>query len=170
MKLNTSSQAMLAFNLAALAALAWVALSPVAPHWLPPADVPRSADLAPSVALPEPPQAQLAKTWTQPLFSPDRQPDPQRPETHVPALSDLALTGVMMGNGVHFIYLREAGKPVSKLALGQPLDNGWTLTDLDPTSATFTRDGKAYTLNLPRLRLAPPSKPPVLTLPRTTTP
>lgn len=170
MKLNTSGQALLAVNFAALAALAWVALRPIDPHWLPPADVPRSADLAPDAALPELPQARLAKTWIQPLFSPDRQPDPQRHETHVPALSNLALAGVMMGNGVHFIYLREAGKPISKLTLGQTLDNGWTLARLDATSATFTRDGKAYTLNLPRLRLAPPSKPPVLTLPRTTTP
>lgn len=170
MKLTTVSTALLAINIAALTAFAWITCSPIAAHWLTPTGAPRTAELAPPAALPELPQAQRAAAWTHPLFSPDRQPDPQRAEAKVPALSKLVLAGVMMGNGVHFIYLREAGKPVNKVALGQTLDNGWTLTHLDATSAIFARDGKAHTLNLPRLRLAPPSKAPALILPRTTTP
>lgn len=170
MKLTASSKTLLASNIAALAALAWVAWSPLDPHWLTHAEAPRSIDLAAPAVMPELTQALRAGTWTHPLFSPDRQPDPQRLGAKVPALSNLTLVGVMMGSGVHYIYLHEAGKPVSKLALGQTLDNGWTLTHLDATSATFARDGKVHTLDLPRLRLAPPSKVPALILPRTTTP
>lgn len=170
--MNTRSLrlALLGANSALLAAIAWVAMAPVQPHWLEPQARPAPPPAPPPARLAEPGPAQLAGIWQHPLFSPGRLPDAHGPQAQAPALAGMRLSGVLLDGDTRVAYLREGRKPPSKLALGSTLANGWTLTQLSATSATFTRAGQSHRLSLPLLRLPAPSTAPAITLPRTTTP
>lgn len=170
MKLRTSSLALLIVNASALLAIAWLFSSPAEPEWLAPQPAAHAAAASPPAPLPELAQARRAATWTQPLFSPDRQPDPQGASAAAHALSQLVLTGVVLDGTAQWAYLRDGNHRPLKVALGAELTSGWTLSHLDAQTATFIRQGQTHTLRLPRLRLPPPSHAPAPTLTRTTTP
>ncbi|CAG8863355.1 hypothetical protein PS627_00293 [Pseudomonas fluorescens] len=170
MRLRTSSLALLAVNASALLAIGWVISAPAEPHWLAPKRAAQATATPPPAPPPELAHALRAATWTRPIFSPDRQPDPQGASAAAQPLSRFSLTGVVLDSTSQWAYLREGSHRPIKVALGAVLTSGWTLSHLDAQSATFIRDGQTHTLSMPLLRLPPPSKTPVLTLPRTTTP
>ena len=170
MKVRSSTLMLCLTNATLLTVLVWMAYAPVQVHWL-------SADTPPPTTAHEPveshailAQAQRSMTWTQPIFSPDRQPDPDREVVTANPLSNLTLTGIVQDGESQWVYLSEPGQPAARLAKGDTLDNGWTLDHLNAHTATFIRQGQTQTLSLPLLRLPPPSEAPTLTLPRTTTP
>lgn len=166
MKIRFSTSVLLLVNTALLAVLAWVIYAPAKPEWLPVEHSRHSPDLTSAGSLPPLPVTQRAVTWTQPIFSRDRQPDAAQQMADAKPLTQLTLTGVVLDRNTQWAYLREQGKPGLKLSLGATLDNGWTLSELTSTTATFTRHGQTHTLSLPMARLPHPSKASVITLPR----
>lgn len=170
MKIRMSTSVLLLVNAALLAVLAWVIYAPAKLEWLPVEPSAHSPDLASAGSLPPLPLTQRAATWTQPIFSRDRQPDAVKQMVDAKPLTQLTLTGVVLDRNTQWAYLREQGKPGLKLAVGTTLDNGWTLSELTSTTATFTRHGQTHTLSLPMARLPHPSKASVITLPRTQKP
>lgn len=170
MKLRPSTLALLIVNASALSAIAWTLAAPAEPQWLAPEPTAQAYDRAPPAPLPALSDALRAMTWTHPVFSPDRQPDPRSSTVTAQPLSGLTLTGVLLDRAVQWAYLRDARQRAIKLAVGTALDSGWILSQLDARSATFTREGQSHTLNMPVPRLPPPSNAPLLTLPRTQTP
>ncbi|MDR6711378.1 general secretion pathway protein N [Pseudomonas hunanensis] len=169
MKLRRSSL-LLAAHVGALAASAWLLGAANSPEWLPAHPPAQTVNAAPPAPLPALDEAARSLTWTQPIFSPQRQPDPHPPGQQTPALAHLSLTGVVLDGSSRWAYLREGSTPASKVALGTTLDSGWTLSELTALSATFTRAGQRHTLSMPLLRLPPPSKASAITLPRIETP
>ncbi|UTL83195.1 DUF2531 family protein [Pseudomonas putida] len=168
--MRAANLVLLAANVSALAVVAWMLVAPNPPQWLPaqkPSATPAHQPPAPLAELAQPVRA---ATWAHPIFSVDRQPDPQQQGQHSPALANLTLTGVVLDGQSRWAYLREGRKPASKVALGSTLASGWTLTRLTALSATFTRAGQQHTLSMPLLRLPPPSKASAITLPRIETP
>ena len=170
MRLRTSSLALLAVNGSALLAIAWVISAPVEPEWLAPRPAAHAPVMAPAAPLPALAEPLRAATWTQPIFSCDRHPDPQGSTAAARPLARFTLTGVMLDGTSRWAYLREGNHRPIKVALGKALDSGWTLSRLDAQAATFTRQGQTHTLSMPLLRLPPPSTAPVITLARTPTP
>ncbi|MDH4846014.1 general secretion pathway protein GspN [Pseudomonas sp. BN505] len=170
MKLRPTTLVLLAVNSTALAATAWMLMAPNSPQWLPRQKPTAITTPRPPAPLPELAQSARATTWNQPIFSVDRQPDPQRQGQRTSVLANLALSGVVLDGQSRWAYLHEGHKPARKVALGTTLDNGWTLTELTALTATFTRAGQTHTLSMPLLRLPPPSKAPAITLPRIETP
>ena len=140
-------------------------------EWLPaPSSHPVSNVGAKSVALPAMPLEQLASSWQHPIFSPDRQPDLASAPQASSQFTGVLLTGVILDGQAQWALLRLADKRSVKLKVGDALDNGWTLSHLDPLQATFTHQGQSRLLSLPVLRLPPPSKAPALTLPHVSAP
>jgi general secretion pathway protein N len=139
-------------------------------HWLP-AEAPRAL---PASAKPQPlptlSSHDLALTWQQSMFSPDRHPDLATGKAQATSLQGVVLTGVIINGDARWALLRMGDKHDIKLAVGKNLDNGWTLSAVAPLQATFTHQGQTRQLSLPVLRLPPPSKAPVITLPNVTTP
>ena len=137
--------------------------------WLP-AGAPREA--APA----KPPQVlkalssqALELTWQQSMFSPQRRPDLITGKGQG-SLDGIRLTGVIITGQAQWVLLRMPDKHTLKLAVGSTLDNGWTLTGASPQHATFSHQGQTRELRLPLLRLPPPSKAPLITLPDVPTP
>lgn len=134
-------------------------------NWLP-ADAPRERPtVAAPRALPTLSAQALAVSWQQSMFSPNRQPD--LVTTHGPAasLQGVVLTGVVIDGQARWALLRLADQRRLKLAVGNALVNGWTLSALTPSQATFVYQGQTRQLSLAVLRLPPPSTAPVITLP-----
>ncbi|CAM3591241.1 General secretion pathway protein GspN, putative [Pseudomonas reidholzensis] len=170
MKLRSTTLMLLAANVGAMGAVAWMLGVPAVPQWLPaapPAQAPTAASPPPLPALAK---ATLAATWAHPIFSAERQPDPAIHGPHTATLANLSLTGVVLDGHARWAYLRDGRTPPRKVALGSTLDSGWTLTQLTALTATFTRAGQDHTLSMPLLRLPPPSKASAITLPRIETP
>jgi general secretion pathway protein N len=128
---------------------------------------------------PRPPsltEDQLQVAWQRPLFSPDRSPDlsPDAARPDATRFEGLTLSGVVLdGAGAdapRWALLHRQDKRALKIRLGDTLDNGWTLSQLTPRVATFTRQGQSQTLSLPVLRLPPPSSSPSPTLPSLSAP
>ena len=137
--------------------------------WLP-AGAPREA--APA----KPPQVlkalssqALELTWQQSMFSPQRTPDLITGKDQG-SLDGIRLTGVIITGQAQWVLLRMPDKHTLKLAVGSTLDNGWTLIGARPQHATFSLQGQTRELRLPLLRLPPPSKAPLITLPDVPTP
>ncbi|MHC8306330.1 hypothetical protein [Pseudomonas sp. PB3P13] len=133
--------------------------------WLP-ADAPR--DLPTAVApraMPMLSTQALAVSWKQSIFSQNRQPDIVTTQGEAAALQGVVLTGVIINRQAQWALLRLANNRRLKLAVGSALDNGWTLSGLIPSQATFTKQGQTRQLSLAVLRLPPPSAAPVITLP-----
>lgn len=170
MRLRTSSLALLAVNASVLLAIAWVVCTPLEPQWLAPRPAAHAPGMAPPAPLPALAEPLRAATWTQPIFSPDRHPDPHGTTAAAQPLARFTLTGVVLDGTSQWAYLREGSHRAIKVALGTALGSGWTLSRLDAQSATFTRQGQTHTLSMPMLRLPPPSTAPVITLSRTPTP
>ncbi|GAB7532529.1 general secretion pathway protein GspN [Pseudomonas sp. 3A(2025)] len=171
MRLDTLTLALLASTALLSAAAVSLALgSGQSVDWLP-AGPPR--EVAPAEALqptqPLPPQA-LALTWQQSMFSPDRKPDLATGKAQASSLDGISLSGVIIDGQAQWVLLRMPDKRHLKLAVGSSLDNGWTLTGATPQQATFTHQGQTRELRLPLLRLPPPSKTPLITLPDVPTP
>lgn len=139
-------------------------------QWLPAGEVRESAPAAkPRTVSPLPAQA-LALTWQQSMFSPDRKPDRVTGTRQASSLDGISLSGVIIDGQAQWVLLRMADKRSLKLAVGSTLDNGWTLTGATPQQATFSHQGQTRELRLPLLRLPPPSKAPLITLPDVPTP
>ncbi|PYB81004.1 general secretion pathway protein GspN [Pseudomonas sp. LB-090624] len=170
MKAQTLRLTLLTANVMVLASAAWVFMTPAQPHWLEAHARASAAPSPPPVRPAEPAKAQLAAVWLHPLFSPGRQPDAHGSQAQAPALAGMTLSGVLLDGERRFAYVRDGSRPATKVALGDTLASGWTLSQLGATHATFTRAGQTHTLNMPLLRLPAPSTAPALTLPRTTTP
>jgi general secretion pathway protein N len=138
--------------------------------WLPAGE---TRDLAPAARpltiAPLPPQA-LALTWQQSMFSPDRKADLATGKRQPSSLDGISLSGVIIDGQAQWVLLRMPDKHSLKLAVGSTLDNGWTLTGATPQQATFSHQGQTRELRLPLLRLPPPSKAPLITLPDVPTP
>ena len=137
--------------------------------WLP-AGAPREA--APA----KPPQAlkalssqALELTWQQSMFSPQRKADRVAGKGQA-SLGEIRLSGVIITGPAQWVLLRMPDQHTLKLAVGSTLDNGWTLTGATPQHATFSHQGQTRELRLPLLRLPPPSKAPLITLPDVPTP
>lgn len=138
--------------------------------WLPAGQVPEPAPAARSPTLLALPSQSLALTWQQSIFSPDRQPDLVAGKRQASSLDGIRLTGVIIDGPAQWVLLRMPDDRHLKLAVGSTLDNGWTLAAATAQQATFTHEGQARTLSLPLLRLPPPSKAPLMTLPDVRTP
>lgn len=139
-------------------------------HWLP-ADAPRAqAPAAKPQPLPTLSIHDLALSWQQSMFSPDRVPDLATGKAQATSLQGVVLSGVIINGDARWALLRMGDKHDIKLAVGKNLDNGWTLSAVGPLQATFTHQGQTRQLSLPVLRLPPPSKAPAITLPNVTTP
>lgn len=138
--------------------------------WLP-AGAPREAAPAakPLTLSPLAPQA-LALTWQQSMFSPDRKADVATGKHQASSLDGISLSGVIIDGQAQWVLLRMPDKRNLKLAVGSTLDNGWTLTGATAQQATFSHQGQTRELRLPLLRLPPPSKAPLITLPDVSTP
>lgn len=139
-------------------------------HWLP-AEAPRAL---PAGSKPEPlptlSSHDLALSWQQSIFSPDRHPDLATGKAQATSLQGVVLSGVIINGDARWALLRMGDKHDIKLAVGKALDSGWTLSAVEPLQATFTHQGQTRQLSLPVLRLPPPSKAPAITLPNVTTP
>lgn len=140
-------------------------------YWLPaPPLRPVPSVQAKAVALPGMSPEQLALSWQHPIFSPDRQPDLTSAPQASSQLAGVVLSGVIIDGPAQWALLRLADKRSVKLKVGDAMDNGWMLSHLDPLQATFTYQGQTRLLNLPVLRLPPPSTAPALTLPHVSAP
>lgn len=127
------------------------------PDWLEPlpAPVQRSGNVAP-VAAPSIADQRLALIWQQPLFSPDRHPDPATDRAADTGLAGLTLTGVVKAGAGQWAWLRD-GQRTLTLKVGASLDNGWQLQTLTARQATFVHEGQTRQLSIPTPRLPPPS-------------
>ena len=171
MKFDTLTLALLASTALLSAAAVSLALGAgQSVDWLAPGP---AREAAPEQALqpiaPLPPQA-LALIWQQSMFSPDRKPDLVTGKAQASSLDGISLSGVIIDGQAQWVLLRMPDKRHLKLAVGSSLDNGWTLTGATPQQATFTHQGQTRELRLPLLRLPPPSKAPLITLPDVPTP
>ncbi|HEX7111155.1 MAG TPA: hypothetical protein VF216_01830 [Mizugakiibacter sp.] len=87
------------------------------------------------------PVGQYAAIWQHPLFSENRQPEPQAAGGGAagPAIGQLVLTGVMLTPQLHAALLRDAASNKSYVVReGSALPDGsWTLHALQPRGATF---------------------------------
>lgn len=138
--------------------------------WLPASATREAAPAAkPPAISPLPPQA-LALIWQQSMFSPDRKGDLATGKHQASSLDGIRLGGVIIDGQAQWVLLRMPDKRNLKLAVGSSLDNGWTLTAATPQQATFSHQGQTRELHLPLLRLPPPSKAPLITLPDVPTP
>lgn len=171
MKLNTPTLALLVSTVLLTAAAASLLMGAgQSVDWLP-AGAPReAAPAAPALNLSPLPAQALALTWQQSMFSPDRKPDPVTGTPQASSLDGIKLSGVIIDGQAQWVLLRMPDKRNLKLAVGSTLDNGWTLTSATPQQATFNHQGQTRELRLPLLRLPPPSKAPLLTLPDVPTP
>jgi general secretion pathway protein N len=138
--------------------------------WLPPSPARPLPGAAKPVALTPLPEQSLALVWQQSMFSPDRKPDLATGKQQASSLAGIRLTGVIIDGQAQWALLRLPSKRSLKLAVGNDLDNGWTLSAVTPQQATFTHQGQTQQLSLPVLRLPPPSKAPLITLPNVPTP
>ena len=122
-----------------------------------------AAQQAPNVPAAE--LASLSNTWQTPLFSTDRSPDISlRTSKQASSLVGLTLTGVILNGDLQVAFIRQKSGPALKVHRGERLPNGWTLDSLTPLQATFTLDGRSESLNLPVLKLPPPSTEPPISL------
>ena len=172
MKLNRTAVALVAVNGVLTSALAWALLSGApAVQWAQP-DTPAPVPLGAPAALrqAELPLGERSVAWQQPLFSPDRQPDPQTSQPEARKLDGVRLTGVVVDNQASWALLRLANQRNVKLKQGEALDDGWVLHQVAAGSATFQRQGLAYTLNLHVPRLPAPGAHPLIALPHVTAP
>lgn len=111
----------------------WLAPLPAAPL----AGAGQAAAAAPRLG----PVGLYAAVWQHPLFSEDRQPEPQAAgggETG-PAIGQLVLTGVMLTPQLHAALLHDtSGNKSYVVREGSALPDGsWTLHELKPRGATF---------------------------------
>ncbi len=140
------------------------------PNWLPPAAAhPLRAAPAAAIELPEVSLPSLAEAWQKPLFSPDRSPD-QSTQGPSADLAGLVLTGVLINGDLQLALLRDGSGHTLRVHQGQAMANGWTLQQLSPLAAQFTRQGQTRSLRLPAPRLPAPSRAAMLTLPPVTAP
>jgi general secretion pathway protein N len=170
--------ALLALASVLVACLAWLgAGGGQSLTWLAEPEAGQRAAHSTGPTAPRPPSLtvdQLQVAWQRPLFSPDRSPDAATPGPGPTRLEGLTLSGVVLdGAGAdapRWALLHRQDQRALKLRLGDTLDNGWTLSQLTPRVATFTRQGQSQTLSLPVLRLPPPSSSPSPTLPSLSAP
>jgi general secretion pathway protein N len=172
--------ALLALASVLVACLAWLAAAGgQSLTWLAEPEAGQRAAHSTGPAAPRPPsltEDHLQVAWQRPLFSPDRSPDlsPDAARPDATRFEGLTLSGVVLdGAGAdapRWALLRRQDQRALKLRLGDTLDNGWTLSQLTPRVATFTRQGQSQTLSLPVLRLPPPSSSPSPTLPSLSAP
>lgn len=128
-----------------------------------------AAQQAPSVPAAE--LTSLSNTWQTPLFSTDRSPDVSlRKSQQASSLAGLTLTGVILKGELQVAFIRQKSGPALKVHRGERLPNGWTLDSLTPLQARFTLDGRSESLNLPVLKLPPPSTEPPISLSNESTP
>ncbi|WP_447554373.1 hypothetical protein [Vreelandella sp. EE22] len=166
MKSHLPTVALGVANAVLLAVVAWVATTSAEPRWLAVDAQPAfTSEPLPVELQDELDQARRDGVRQRPIFSPERQPDPDRAVVTANPLSDVALTAIFQEGETQWVYLDEPGKAVTRLDRGETLDNGWTLEQLSPQTATFVRQGQTQTLSLPMRRLPPPSKATTLTLP-----
>lgn len=178
LSLRPLTAALLALASMLVACLAWLAAGGgPALAWLAEPETGQRAAQSTGPAAPQPPsltEDQLQAAWQRPLFSPDRSPDAVAHGPAATRLEGLTLSGVVLdGAGAdapRWALLRRQDQRALKLRLGDTLDNGWTLSQLTPRVATFTRQGQSQTLSLPVLRLPPPSSSPSPTLPSLSAP
>ncbi|MGY4494986.1 hypothetical protein [Pseudomonas sp. TE3610] len=169
--MKRASLALIAVNGVLAASLAWLASIQGAVDWDstgPAAPLPALPKAAPSLA--PLPDAQIAQGWQQPLFSPDRSPDAAKAGAVSAGLEGVTLGGVVIDGDAQWALLRLRDQRNAKLKRGEALDGGWVLTELSATSATFSRQGQARTVNIPVPRLPAPAMAPVLKLPDVKTP
>ncbi|WP_110667969.1 general secretion pathway protein GspN [Salinicola halophilus] len=152
------------------AALLWLMRAPAAPQWLPPATVSEVSYGRADVSPPTLSEASLSAIWQRPIFSPERQPDPAGEREATQPFPSVALTGIVANGESRWIYLHRPGAPGIRLEPGDTLEGAWTLSELGPRSATFTRQGERHTLGLPMKRLPPPPEHSAITLPSFKTP
>ena len=137
--------------------------------WLPATRPRQAAPVTPPQVMQSLSLQALALTWQQSMFSPQRTPDLITGKDQG-SLDGIRLTGVIITGQAQWVLLRMPDKHTLKLAVGSTLDNGWTLIGARPQHATFSLQGQTRELRLPLLRLPPPSKAPLITLPDVPTP
>lgn len=137
--------------------------------WLPAGATREAAPVKPPQAMKTLSSQALALTWQQSMFSPQRTADRVAGKGQA-SLDGIRLSGVIINGQTQWVLLRMPDQHTLKLAVGSTLDNGWTLTGATPQHATFSHQGQTRELRLPLLRLPPPSKAPLITLPDVPTP
>ncbi len=99
-----------------------------------------------------PPLQQFADVWQHPLFTTDRQPAPEADSGGGNVtLGDLQLTGIIITPGLRMALLhgRSGDDSDVRVREGESVGNsGWTLTEVKPRSAVFSRNGQRTELNL----------------------
>lgn len=127
--------------------------TPAAIAWLPvqPATQRAATETAPT--LEQPALSSFDTAWQTPLFSPDREPDPDTQKVEVNGLSGLTLVGIFSGGGSHIALLHQQNGQTLRLHIGQRLQSGWTLSSIAANSASFGANGETRVITLHRLTL-----------------
>lgn len=167
MKLLTLSTTQLfaVINAALCVGLAYVIISDGTPQWESTVGSQASDHENPDVpALIAPQAPELKVIWQQPLFSPQRRPDPQAETSTKPAqLDGVTLQGIAMDGINQWALLRMRDNRPFKIKVGEEFGGEWRLKHVTANSALFSRNGQTLELTIPMRRLPAPS--PVLKLP-----
>lgn len=132
----------------------WETAATIASALAPPATVAPLAPLSETL---------LASGWQQPLFSPGRLPDVSKVAPAASSgLDGVTLSGVVIDGDAQWALLRLPDRRFLKLRRGEALAGDWTLASLGATSATFSRQGQARTLDISVPRLPPSTSLPVI--------
>jgi general secretion pathway protein N len=97
-----------------------------------------------------PPLQQFAAVWQHPLFTTDRQPAPESDGGGgTVTLGDLQLTGIILTPDLRMALLHGRSEQDVRVLEGENVgSSGWTLVDLKPRSAVFSRNGQRTVLKL----------------------
>ena len=97
-----------------------------------------------------PPLQQFAAVWQHPLFTTDRQPAPETDSGGgTVTLGDLELTGIILTPELKMALLHGRPDKDVRVLEGENVGNsGWTLVQLKPRSAVFSRNGQRTVLKL----------------------
>jgi len=97
-----------------------------------------------------PPLQQFAAVWQHPLFTTDRQPAPESDSAGgTVTLGDLKLTGIILTPDLHMALLHGHPDQDVRVLEGENVgSSGWTLVQLKPRSAVFSRNGQRTVLKL----------------------
>ncbi|KAF1051127.1 MAG: hypothetical protein GAK43_02550 [Stenotrophomonas maltophilia] len=92
--------------------------------------------------------ADLSPAWQQPLFSPQRQPDPvlATAQPGAPGMESFSVTGIVLTASLRITMLRQGSEPPVKVREGDQLPNGWSVAAIFDRHVLFKLDNREQTL------------------------